>query len=116
MSWGPKTITHSASQGGFHDRTTVVVDAASYRLTPAEYFVGAFLLTLILTLLSIPLSLIDTNAKMMQPFRALTREGGAPVAQSLALSFSGIVPSVAVPHTILTQRQPVPYLSSLLKW
>jgi len=119
ISWGPKTITRSA--GGNHDpspdnRTTVVINVATFSLTPAEYFAGAFLPTLLAMLVGIPISLIDINARLMQPFHALTREGGATASWSLDLTFSGFINSFAMPHRLLFQQQPVTYLTSLLTW
>ncbi|KAK3326420.1 hypothetical protein B0H66DRAFT_589030 [Apodospora peruviana] len=119
ISWGPKTITRSAGDRGgdsSHNETTIIVDVATYHLTPPEYFGGAFLPALIAMLLRIPIALIDTNAKSLQPFHALTQDGGATVSQSLTLTCTGVLNSFVQPYRLLFHGQPVTYLTSLLTW
>ncbi|KAK3680911.1 hypothetical protein B0T22DRAFT_524309 [Podospora appendiculata] len=109
MGWSSRTLTITRSAGGSTDdngTTNVIVDTATYSLTPAEYFSGAFLPTIIAMLLGIPLSLININAKILQPFHALTRDGGASAADSLLLTYSGVLNSVNPSRTI----------TSLLTW
>ena len=68
-------------------RVTITV----LELHPADYFVATFLPTIAAVLLSLPLRVVDANAKMYQPFQALTRPGGARGSESLTLEFSGFV-------------------------
>ncbi|EPE03453.1 hypothetical protein F503_06626 [Ophiostoma piceae UAMH 11346] len=77
----------SGSNTTGNGRVTITV----LELQPADYFVATFLPTIVAVLLSLPLRVIDANAKMYQPFQALTRPGGARGSESLTLEFSGLV-------------------------
>ncbi|KAM7183805.1 hypothetical protein V8F20_012483 [Naviculisporaceae sp. PSN 640] len=119
ISWSPKTITRSiggSPSPSSNNETTVIVDGALYDLTPTEYFTGAFLPTFLAMLVGIPISLIDSYARLMQPFHALTKRGGAMASGSLDLTFNGPISTFVMPHRLLIQRQPVTYLTSLLTW
>ncbi|KAK3320437.1 hypothetical protein B0T19DRAFT_477706 [Cercophora scortea] len=118
IDWSSRTFTITRSAGGGTDDngTTIIIDTATFGLTPAEYFSGAFLPTIIAMLLGIPLSLININAKILQPFHALTRDGGASAPESLLLTYTGVLNSFVMPHRLLLQRQPVTYITSLLTW
>lgn len=119
IGWSPKTITQSigdSSGPSSRNETTVIVDSALYNLTPTEHFTGAFLPTFITTLVGIPISLIDNDARLMHPFHALTRRGGAIASESLDQTFSGPINSFLRPHRLLLQRQPITYLTPLLTW
>ena len=116
---GVTTITQGGGQGRHKggNSTTEVVSESSYHLTRTEYFVGAFLPTILAMLIGIPLSLIDVHAKRLQPFHALTRRpGGAPARDSLTLDYSGIWSSILVSHRLLVRGQPLTYITSFLTW
>ncbi|KAM7223351.1 hypothetical protein V8F06_001228 [Rhypophila decipiens] len=118
IAWSPKTITRST--GGNNGpssktETTVIVDGALYNLTPDEYFAGAFLPTFVAILLGIPISIIDTNARLIQPFHAL-KLGGRCASSSLDLTFSGPINTFLMPCRLLLIKQPVTYITSLLTW
>jgi len=88
-------------QAGGAETMTVVVG-----LTSDEYFAGAFLPTVLAVLLVQPLKLIDVNAKLFQPFHALTRPGGASPQASVFLRFYGWPGILTFPRAIRL-RQPV---------
>ncbi|KAM7188303.1 hypothetical protein V8F33_010740 [Rhypophila sp. PSN 637] len=116
--WNPKTVTLNPRpnpEPPSKNETSVIVSGILYNITPGEYFTGAFLPTLIAILLGIPILIIDINAGLMQPFHALN-SGGVQAALSLDISFSGPINSFVMPHRLLLQRQPVTYITSLLKW
>ncbi|KAK4220874.1 hypothetical protein QBC38DRAFT_404250 [Podospora fimiseda] len=124
INWGgPKTIILTAGGGmnphpdypPFHNETVIIATAA-YSLTPFKYFLGSFLPTLLATFLAFPLTLIDIQAKRIQPYHALTRKGDSTVSNSLSLSLDGMINSFIAPHRLLFQGQPLIYLTSLLTW
>jgi hypothetical protein len=94
-------------------------DPSSTRVIPGttetQYFAAAFLPTLLAVVLALPLSIIDLNAKLYQPFRALARPGGASGPDSLTLRFGGIY-TVLTPVRQLQQGQAVPFVTTLLVW
>ena len=94
-------------------------DPSSTRVIPgtteAQYFAAAFLPTLLAVVLALPLSIIDLNAKLYQPFRALARPGGASGPDSLTLRFGGIY-TVLTPVRQLQQGHAVPFVTTLLVW
>ncbi|KAI1859555.1 uncharacterized protein JN550_011963 [Neoarthrinium moseri] len=54
-----------------------------------QYFSGMFLPTLLATLVSIPLRLINLNAKRLQPFHAMMQPYGASAGESVCLRTAG---------------------------
>ncbi|ORY56864.1 uncharacterized protein BCR38DRAFT_304169, partial [Pseudomassariella vexata] len=60
-----------------------------YYTTYGQYFVGMFLPTLLAILLSIPIRILDLNAKLFQPWHELTHRDGAAGRESLCLETSG---------------------------
>ncbi|KAK4219538.1 hypothetical protein QBC37DRAFT_457025 [Rhypophila decipiens] len=118
IAWSPKTITRSTggnSGPSSKNETTVIVDGALYNLTPNEYFAGAFLPTIVAIILGIPISIIDTNARLIQPFHAL-KLGGRCASSSLDLTFSGPINTFLMPCRLLLIKQPVTSITSLLTW
>lgn len=85
--------------------------------TPAQYFAVTYLPAIIAACLAMPFGIISSNARLMQPFHALsTRDGGAHGADSLTLDFGGLH-SVTVPFVQAFSRgEPVPLLASLGAW
>jgi hypothetical protein len=86
-----------------------------YSFNSGDYFVGTFLPTLIAAALSIPLTIIDLNAKLYQPFQALARPGGASAVDSLTLKFYAHHAFIT-PCALLFQGLPVTFITSLLVW
>ncbi|KAI1758059.1 hypothetical protein F4782DRAFT_476279 [Xylaria castorea] len=83
----------------------------NYFLSEADYFLGTFVGTLIATLLSIPIKMIDLNAQLLQPFHELASSGGTTASYSLcreAGSFHGMFQDIRLlfrgrwPLTLLT--------------
>ena len=58
-------------------------------LSDADVFVGTFLPTIFAAAITIPLQLIDVNAKLFQPFHALTLKNAVGARDSLILDHSG---------------------------
>ncbi|GAW24892.1 hypothetical protein ANO14919_144870 [Xylariales sp. No.14919] len=65
------------------------VHTAVYVIGGGHYFIGAFLPTLVSSILAIAVRILDTNAKSFQPWHALTHERGALGRDSLCLETSG---------------------------
>ncbi|KAK4442124.1 hypothetical protein QBC34DRAFT_313768 [Podospora aff. communis PSN243] len=102
----------SDKDGGYNDGSTTHVFPG---LTEAQYFAGAFLPTLIAVMLALPITVIDLNAKLFQPFHALSRPGGAAGVDSMMLRFGGIHAAVT-PIRQLRQGQAVSFVTTLLLW
>ncbi|KAK0743636.1 hypothetical protein B0T18DRAFT_392377 [Schizothecium vesticola] len=64
--------------------------AKVYQVSHGAYFVGLFLPTIITSLLTIPIRMIDMGAKQLQPWHELTRPNGATAAESLCLRTGGL--------------------------
>ncbi|KAK4457627.1 hypothetical protein QBC42DRAFT_300979 [Cladorrhinum samala] len=87
--------------------------AEVYYISNGQYFVGAFLPTLLAVALTIPVRMIDMAAKQFQPWHALTHRQGASAKDSLCLrsgGWHGIVSSVDA----LVRGQVLMFLTSLL--
>jgi len=88
-------------------------------ITAAEYWVGAFLPTILAVLIVLPLKLIDINVKLFQPFHALVRQqqggggGGAAAESSIFLRFYGWPGLLAFPRAFRL-RQPAVVVSQLV--
>ncbi|KAJ9132990.1 Zonadhesin [Pleurostoma richardsiae] len=92
---------------------SVVVTTQSFSLSPADYFVGTFLPIFVAVMLVIPLRIIDLNAKLYQPFHALTKPGGASGADSMTLEYNGLKGFIT-PAVTLAQGHPVPFVTTLM--
>jgi len=97
------------------DSSSQNVEYDVFGFTNGDYFVGTFLPTLIAAGLSIPLTIIDLNAKLYQPFQALARSGGAAAIDSLTLKFYAHHAFIT-PCALLFQGLPVTFVTSLLVW
>ncbi|KAI1084638.1 hypothetical protein F5B20DRAFT_522536 [Whalleya microplaca] len=60
-----------------------------YSVGYGAYFIGMFLPTLLAILISIPIRILDVNAKIFQPWHELTHQRGAAGRKSLCLETSG---------------------------
>jgi hypothetical protein len=78
-----------------------------------DYFVGFFLPTVLATILAIPIRILDVNAKLFQPWHALTRSHGAEGRDSLCLQTGG-AKAVIVGARLLFGGQPLVFLGTLL--
>ncbi|KAK3370609.1 hypothetical protein B0H63DRAFT_403175 [Podospora didyma] len=84
-------------------------------INEAQYFMGTFLPTLIAVALAAPISIIDLNAKLFQPFQAMASPYGASGPDAMTLRFAGIH-GVVSPLTLVAQGQPVSLVTTLLLW
>ena len=84
-------------------------------VTPTQYFSGTFLPPLLAVLLAFPISIIQLNVKLFQPFAALSAPGGATGPNSMTLRYAG-ANTIVIPFRQLLQGQPLPFLASLLMW
>ena len=82
-------------------------------ITHGQYFAAVFLPTMLAVVLALPFAIIDLNAKIMQPFRALARPNGASGPDSMTLSYGG-VRNFTTPVKQLFRGHPVPFLTTLL--
>ncbi|KAI1091621.1 hypothetical protein F5B19DRAFT_483777 [Rostrohypoxylon terebratum] len=77
----PATTGSTASPS--QPTTTSNLKITVYYITKGQYFVGMFLPTLIVTILSIPINILDRSLKRHHPFHLLARPQGASGAESL---------------------------------
>ena len=63
--------------------------AAGWSISYGMYFVGRFLPTVLAMLISIPIRILDLNARTFQPWHELTRPGGISGRRSLCLETGG---------------------------
>jgi hypothetical protein len=109
------TVTTPTPTSKSGDGSSVVVEVGRYYLNDSLYFIGKFLPAMLAVILAIPLRVIDLNAKLYQPFYALTREGGAVGSHAMTLHYGGIKGFYA-PFVTMMQGHPVPLLSTLVVW
>ncbi|CAK7208420.1 hypothetical protein SBRCBS47491_000086 [Sporothrix bragantina] len=107
-------VNHNTS-----NEPAVIVTTQVYNLPTWHYFLATFLPAFVAVLLSLPLRVIDHNAKMYQPFHALTGSGkhhdNARGSESLTLDFSGLVGGIVAPvSAALNHGEPVPLLTTTL--
>lgn len=93
----------------------VVVEATTYTLTSAGYYIGKFLPPLLAVLLALAIRAIDQTAKLYQPFAALSHPKGASGRDSLTLHFEGWK-GFWRPFAMLGQGHPVPFLGTMAVW
>ncbi|KDN71084.1 hypothetical protein CSUB01_10148 [Colletotrichum sublineola] len=93
----------------------VVTTVQRFSFTGGDYFIGKFLPVILAVMITIPLRIIDLNAKLYQPFFAMAQEGGALGRNSITLQFDGWK-GVLAPFEILMQGHPVPFITTLILW
>lgn len=112
------SISSNRNQPTPSNSPTVIVTTQVFHLQPAHYFVATFLPAFIAVILSLPLRVIDLNAKMYLPFNALSgssRHHNARGSESLTLDFSGIMSSIGAPVSAAWNHgEPVPLLTTTL--
>ncbi|EFQ33947.1 uncharacterized protein GLRG_09091 [Colletotrichum graminicola M1.001] len=101
------TITGSAEN--------IITKVERVGFTGGDYFVGKFLPVILAVTITIPLRIIDLNAKLYQPFFAMAQEGGALGKNSLTLQFDGWE-GFLTPFKVLMQGHPVPFITTLMLW
>lgn len=72
-------------------------DHSGWSISYGEYFVGRFLPTVLAMMISIPIRVLDLNARIFQPWHELTRPGGTSGRKSLCLEtggFQGLINTV----------------------
>ncbi|KAJ0165913.1 hypothetical protein CTA2_9484 [Colletotrichum tanaceti] len=94
---------------------SVVTEVETFSFTDGDYFVGKFLPVILAVAVTIPLRIIDLNAKLYQPFFAMARDGGALGRDSVTLTFDGWRGLLA-PLDVLLQGHPVPFITTLMLW
>lgn len=67
----------------------IIVEATTYTLTSAGYYIGKFVPPLLAVLLALAVRAVDQTAKLYQPFAALAHPKGAAGRDSLTLHFEG---------------------------
>ncbi|KXH45929.1 hypothetical protein CSAL01_09157 [Colletotrichum salicis] len=114
---GPSTaIFTSVSQPSSTSKPdTVITEIEKFAFTDGDYFVGKFLPVILAVMVAIPLRIIDLNAKLYQPFHALSQEGGALGRNSMTIQFEGWNGFLA-PFKVLKQGHPVPFITTLMVW
>ncbi|KAK1701747.1 uncharacterized protein BDZ83DRAFT_595907 [Colletotrichum acutatum] len=94
---------------------TVITEVEKFTFTDGDYFLGKFLPVILAVMIAIPLRIIDLNAKLYQPFHALSQEGGALGKNSMTIQFEGWNGFLA-PFKVLRQGHPVPFITTLIVW
>ncbi|KAK1969296.1 hypothetical protein LY78DRAFT_725842 [Colletotrichum sublineola] len=112
-STGPSVVEYTTVVGGSPDNVVTTVQRFSF--TGGDYFIGKFLPVILAVMITIPLRIIDLNAKLYQPFFAMAQEGGALGRNSITLQFDGWK-GVLAPFEILMQGHPVPFITTLILW
>lgn len=109
------TLTPTATAGFGDDGGSITRPSTRVYpgMTPGQYFAAVFLPTILAVVLAAPFAIIDLNAKLMQPFRALARPDGASGPDSMTLSYGG-VRNFTTPVKQLFRGHPVPFLTTLL--
>ncbi|KAK0629706.1 hypothetical protein B0T17DRAFT_575352 [Bombardia bombarda] len=87
---------------------------ATYYISEWQYFVGFFLPTLLSMLLAIPIRMIDSKAKRLQPWHELTRAGGAVAKDSLCLKVELGPQGLLSNPRLWFKTQTLPLLTTLL--
>ena len=122
VSWlalGTTTITAGAKAGqtatgdSSNGTTDEGVQVTEHSLSEPQYFVGAFLPTLLAVIFTIPWRIIESQIKSLEPFRKLAEPDGAAAEDSLLLSYDG-VSGIAKSLAALWQSQLSVFVSSLL--
>lgn len=86
-------------------------------LSETEYLAGAFLATILAVVITFPLGLISTNAKLMQPFHVLATASpvhGATAEASVFLRFYSWSGALSLPRALFQGGQPVVALADLV--
>ncbi|KAJ2902617.1 uncharacterized protein MKZ38_000284 [Zalerion maritima] len=104
-------ITATATSTGVPEDAIVVTASTVSGFTAAEYFAGKFLPAFYAVGISIILRIIDINAKLYQPFRALSDPAGAFGQDSLNLQYNGLMGFVT-PVITLVQGHPIPFITT----
>ncbi|EXF83860.1 hypothetical protein CFIO01_03883 [Colletotrichum fioriniae PJ7] len=114
---GPSTaVFTSVSQPASTSKPdTVITEVEKFAFTDGDYFLGKFLPVILAVMVAIPLRIIDLNAKLYQPFHALSQEGGALGKNSMTIQFEGWN-GVLAPFRVLRQGHPVPFITTLIVW
>ncbi|KAK1673557.1 hypothetical protein BDP55DRAFT_556074 [Colletotrichum godetiae] len=114
---GPSTaLFTSVSQPSSTSKPdTVITEIEKFAFTDGDYFLGKFLPVILAVMVAIPLRIIDLNAKLYQPFHALSQEGGALGRNSMTIQFEGWNGFLA-PFKVLKQGHPVPFITTLMVW
>ncbi|KUJ10400.1 uncharacterized protein LY89DRAFT_760226 [Mollisia scopiformis] len=86
----------------------------SIPIEPANYFVAMFVPVLMAAILSIFIQMVDKNLKLMLPFYALTRSGGAAVTDSLCLVPGGFAGSLHSIRLLFRNNEPISFLCDVL--
>lgn len=84
-----------------------------YVFSQGQYFVGAFLPTLIAVLFSLPWHIIDAKVRSLEPFHQLSKDRGARANTSLCMDYISPVAPI-VPMKALLAGHWAPLMTSLL--
>lgn len=122
ISGKPTTIslTYTPSPNPTHtpkttNRDTDPADHLFPGLSSAIYLSATFLPTLLAVILALPITIIDHNAKLFQPFRSLSQPEGVPGEEALTLRYAGWDSLFLItPFRQLLRGQAVPLVTTLL--
>jgi hypothetical protein len=85
----------------------------SYVFTNGQYFIGAYLPTVIAVLFAIPWLILDARVRGLEPFHELSMNKGAPGRNTLCIDYTSTVTFI-VPFKALYARHWAPLLTSML--
>ncbi|WYZ44869.1 hypothetical protein EsH8_VIII_000185 [Colletotrichum jinshuiense] len=106
------TVSESTATGS---PAIIITQIEKFAFTNGDYFLGKFFPVILAVLITIPLRIIDLNAKLYQPFFALAQEEGSLGKNSMTLQFDGWKGFLA-PFEVLMQGHPVPFITTLVVW
>ncbi|GJC94529.1 hypothetical protein ColKHC_03355 [Colletotrichum higginsianum] len=109
------TLTSVSRPTSTDPADSVITEVETFSFTNGDYFVGKFLPVILAVTITIPLRIIDLNAKLYQPFFAMAQEGGALGKNSVTLKFDGWKGLLA-PFQVLLEGHPVPFITTLILW
>ncbi|KAL8393268.1 hypothetical protein RB595_003161 [Gaeumannomyces hyphopodioides] len=101
------TLTSTPTPKPTSDSFVIVATEVKENIGEAQYFAGVFLPLLVCLVLAAGLRIIDNQAKLFQPFFALSSPHGASGAESLTLQYVGPVGWIKP----IVMGQPIPLLS-----
>lgn len=110
----PQPSPTSAVCPGENGTCGVIQVAPFHPITLAEYVAGYFVPNLLSLVVSIIAQIINSDIKVLLPFQALTRPGGAAAADSLAMRAGGIGGLVHSWTLLWRFHEPISLLGDLL--
>lgn len=114
LNTGTRTETDPAAVGTPAPGTSKAGKEVEIVFTQWDYFVGAYIPTIIAVLFTIPWVLLDSATKEMEPFFQLGQSTGVSAANTLCLNYPGINIFIS-PFVAVSRGHAVVFFTSLLQ-